>query len=180
MSPKKKNKTPEYQRPEMGPGSESAQSSLRQIMAQGVAAWESDDFQRANNLDTRDSMVFPSDLGNQLADSHARSGDLYLVANRPEEAAQQYAAAVSVRPRFADLRFKLAEAYMNLDRLDDARDHLDAILEMHPSFHDARVRLGALLHRLDDLEGARREWERCAEADPEDRRVRAYLAALDT
>ena len=76
-------------------------------------------------------MVFPSDLGNQLADSHAR-------------------------------------------------DHLDAILEMHPSFHDARVRLGALLHRLDDLEGARREWERCAEADPEDRRVRAYLAALDT
>ncbi len=254
VSPKKKTKTPEYHRPEMGPGSESAQSSLRQIMAQGVAAWESDDFQsafehfrgiieeepgfadvrnkaglclammgdmesaldefdeallndryaeahlnraivlndmgrfeeaseafqRANTLDTRDSMVFPSDLGNQLADSLARSGDLYLVASRPEEAAQQYAAAVSVRPRFADLRFKLAEAYMNLDRLDDARDHLEAILEMHPRFHDARVRLGALLHRLDDLEGARREWERCAEADPEDRRVRAYLTALDS
>ena len=254
VSPKKKNKTPEYHRPEMGPGSESAQSSLRQIMAQGVAAWESDDFQsafehfrgiieeepgfadvrnkaglclammgdmesaldefdeallndryaeahlnraivlndmgrfeeaseafqRANTLDTRDSMVFPSDLGNQLADSLARSGDLYLVASRPEEAAQQYAAAVSVRPRFADLRFKLAEAYMNLDRLDDARDHREAILEMHPRFHDARVRLGALLHRLDDLEGARREWERCAEADPEDRRVRAYLTALDS
>ena len=255
MRPKKKNEPPKYERPEMGPGSESAQSSLRQIMAQGVAAWESDDFQSAyehfsgiiekqpgfadvrnkaglclammgdtenaldefdealklndryaeahlnraivlndlgrfeeaseafqlaSTLDARDSRVFPSDLGNQLADSHARSGDLYLVANRPEEAAQQYAAAVSVRPRFADLRFKLAEAYMNLDRLDDARDHLEAILEMHPSFLDARVRLGALLHRLDDLEGARREWERCAEADPEDRRVRAYLAALDT
>ena len=224
MSPKKKNEPPKYERPEMGPGSESAQSSLRQIMAQGVAAWESDDFQSAyehfsgiiekqpgfadvrnkaglclammgdtenaldefdealklndryaeahlnraivlndlgrfeeaseafqlaSTLDARDSRVFPSDLGNQLADSHARSGDLYLVANRPEEAAQQYAAAVSVRPRFADLRFKLAEAYMNLDRLDD-------------------------------LEGARREWERCAEADPEDRRVRAYLAALDS
>lgn len=239
----------------MGPGSESTQSSLRQIMAQGVAAWENDDFKRAyehfrgileehpdyadvrnkaglclammgdvenaldefdealklndryaeahlnraivlndlgrfedaseafrhaNTLDTRDSMVFPSDLGNQLAESHARSGDLYLVANRPEEAAQQYAAAVSVRPRFADLRFKLAEAYMNLDRLDDARDHLEAILEMLPSFPDARVRLGALLHRLGDPEGARREWERCAEDDPEDRRVQAYLAALDS
>ena len=85
-----------------------------------------------------------------------------------------------VRPRVADLRFKLAEAYMNLDRLNDARDHLEAILEMHPSFLDSRVRLGTLLHRLDDLEGARREWERCPEADPEDRRVRAYLAALDS
>lgn len=69
---------------------------------------------------------------------------------------------------------------MNLDRLDDARDHLEAILEMLPSFPDARVRLGALLHRLGDPEGARREWERCAEDDPEDRRVQAYLAALDS
>jgi len=47
VSLKKKKKPQEYQRPEMGPGSESAQSSLRQIMAQGVAAWESDDFQSA-------------------------------------------------------------------------------------------------------------------------------------
>ena len=139
----------------------------------------SEAFQRASTLDTQDSNVFPSDLGNQLADSHARSGDLYLVANRPEEAAQEYAAAVSVRPRFADLRFKLAEAYLNLDRLDDARHHLEAILEMNPFFLDARVRLGALLHRQGDLAGARKEWELCAEADPEDRRVQAYLAGLD-
>jgi len=253
VSPKKR-KSPEYQRPEMGPGSESAHSSLRQILALGKAAWEIDDFKgayehfrvvldehpqfadvhnkaglclammgdmdgalhefdaalelndgyaeahlnraivlndlgrfeeasecfhRATALDTRDSAEFPSDLGNQLANSHARSGDLYLVANRPEEAAQEYAAAVAVRPRFADLRFKLAEAYMSLDRLDDARDHLEAILEMNPAFLDARVRLGALLHRLGDLAGARRQWERCAETDPEDRRVQAYLASLD-
>ena len=44
---KKKQKPQEYERPEMGPGSESAQSSLRQIMAQAVAAWESDDFKSA-------------------------------------------------------------------------------------------------------------------------------------
>jgi len=127
-----------------------------------------------------DSTEFPSDLGNQLADSHARSGDLYLVANRPEEEAQQYAAAVAVRPRFADLRFKLAEAYLDLDRLDDARDHLEAILEMSPGFLGARVRRGALLHRLGDLVGARKEWTLCAEGDPEDRRVQTYLAALDS
>jgi tetratricopeptide (TPR) repeat protein len=140
----------------------------------------SEAFRCANKLDTQDSMVFPSDLGNQLADSHARSGDLYLVANRPEQAAQEYAAAVSVRPRFADLRFRLAEAYLDLNRLDDARGHLEAILEVNPGFLDARVRLGALLHRIGDLGGARREWEQCAEADPDDRRVQAYLAALDT
>ncbi len=127
-----------------------------------------------------DSTEFPSDLGNQLADSHARSGDLYLVANRPEEEAQQYAAAVAVRPRFADVRFKLAEAYLALDRLDAARDHLEAILEMSPGVLGARVRRGALLHRLGDLAGARKEWTLCAEGDPEDRRVQTYLAALDS
>ena len=255
MTRKKRRTAREYQRPEVGPGSESSQTSLRQIMAQGVAAWETDDFQGAyahfrgildehpgfadvrnkaglclammgdvdsaleefdealklnddyaeahlnraivlndlgrfeeaseafhlaSKLDTQDSRVFPSDLGNQLADSHARSGDLYLVANRPEEAAQEYAAAVAVRPRFLDLRFKLSEAYMSLDRLDDARDHLEAILEMNPDFWDARVRMGALLHRQGDLAGARKEWESCAAVDPEDRRVKAYLAALDS
>jgi tetratricopeptide (TPR) repeat protein len=106
----------------------------------------SESFHKASQLDTKDSTEFPSDLGNQLADSHARSGDLYL----------------------------------DVDRLDDARDHLEAILEMSPRFLDARVRLGALLHRLGDLAGARKEWILCAEEDPEDRRVQAYLAALDS
>ena len=45
-------------------------------------------FERAGQLDTRDGTI-PSDVGNQLAVMHAKLGDLYLVANRPVEAAQQ-------------------------------------------------------------------------------------------
>lgn len=237
----------------MGPGSQGQQMSLSQIIAQGVAAWEGDDFEeayahfegiladhpnfadvhnkaglclammgdaeralerfdaalalngnyaeahlnraivlndlgrfdeasegfhQASELDTRDSRVFPADLGNRLAESHALTGDLYLVATRPEEAAKEYSAAVAIRPRFADLRFKLAESYMDLDRLDDAKVQLDAILDMNPHFFGARVRLGALLNRKGDIEGARREWEHCAEQAPKDERIRAYLASL--
>ena len=250
---KQKTKVPAYQRPAMGPGSQGQQLSLSQIIAQGVAAWEADDFEEAfrqfagilkdhpnfadvhnkaglclammgdaeralerfdaalelnanyaeahlnraivlndlgrfdeateafhhaSELDTRDSRVFPSDLGNRLAESHALTGDLYLVAGRPEQAAGEYAEAVAIRPRFADLRFKLAESYMDLDRLDDAKDQLDAILEMNPDFFGARVRLGVLLNRRGDIEGARREWRRCAEQAPKDERIRAYLTLL--
>jgi hypothetical protein len=76
----------------------------------------------------------------------------------------------------ADSQARSGDLYLDLDRPDDARDHLGA----SPRFLDARMRLGALLHRLGDLAGARKEWMLCAEEDPEDRRVQAYLAALDS
>ena len=255
MSPRKKKKIAEYERPEQGPGSEAQNRSVDQILAMGVSAWEHDEFveayehfgailkdhphfadvrnkaglclammgdlegaldyfdqalevndgyseahlnrsvvlndlgrydeaseafQRASTLDIGASRDFPSDLGNQLANAHAKTGDLYLAADRAEEAAREYAAAVTIRPGFLDLRFKLAEAYMDLGRLGDARDHLQAILQFNPDFLGARVRLGALLQRIGDLDGARREWQRCAESDSEDRRIQAYLASLDS
>jgi tetratricopeptide (TPR) repeat protein len=137
-------------------------------------------FHRASALDLRDSRVFPSHMGNQLANAHARTGDLYMAADRPEEAAAEYAAAVEVRPGFLDLRFKLAEAYMDLEMLGEARGHLEEILATNADFAGARVRLGALLLRMDDKAGARREWERCAEQNPDDRRIQAYLASLES
>ena len=137
-------------------------------------------FHRASALDLRDSRAFPSHMGNQLANAHAKTGDLYMAADRPEEAATEYAAAVEVRPSFLDLRFKLAEAYMDLGMLGEALTHLEEILVANPNFAGARVRLGALFHRLEDTDRARQEWELCAEQNPDDRRIRAYLASLDS
>jgi tetratricopeptide (TPR) repeat protein len=153
----------------------------RAIVLNDMARFDeaSESFHRASALDLRDSRAFPSHMGNQLANAHARTGDLYLAADRPEEASVEYAAAVKIRPAFLDLRFKLAEAYMDLDRCDEARGHLEEILILNPDFLGARVRLGALLSRVGDLDGARREWELCAERNPDDRRIQAYLASLE-
>ncbi len=140
----------------------------------------SESFHRASALDLRDSRAFPSDMGNRLANAHAKTGDLYMAADRPEEAAAEYAAAVELRPSFLDLRFKLAEAYMDLEMLGEALTHLEEILVANPDFAGARVRLGALFSRMGDTDGARREWERCAEQSPDDRRIRAYLASLES
>jgi Flp pilus assembly protein TadD len=64
--------------------------------------------------------------------------------------------------------------------LGEALTHLEAILVSNPNFAGARVRLGALLNRLGDAKRARQEWELCAEQNPDDRRIRAYLASLDS
>ena len=133
---------------------------------------------RANELDTRDSTAFPSDVGNRIAVTHAQLGDLYLVANHPQEAARQYEAALAVRPRFMDIRSKFAEALIELGDLDRAQEELETVLESRPGFVGARIRLGLVYHRLGDDPAAVREWMRCAEDDPSDMRSRAYLATV--
>lgn len=133
-------------------------------------------FSKASQLDTRDGGDFPSDAGNRLAISHAGTGDLYMVADRPDRAAHEYEAALSIRPRYADIRSKLAEAYLQQDRLTEAQAQLDQILEARANFTGARVKLGLVLQRLGDNEGARREWLRCQEEDPKDMRIRAFIS----
>jgi len=61
-----------------------------------------------------------------------------------------------------------------------AYQHFHAILQDRPNFAGARLRSGALFSRLGDTDGARREWEPCAEQSPDDRRIRAYLAFLES
>ena len=135
-------------------------------------------FSQAGALDTRDGTTFPSDLGNKIADTHAELGDLYLVADRPADAAQQYNTAIRVRPRFLDIRSKLAEALLGVGDVDRARSELEHILEHNPAFTGARIRLGVVFHRLGDTERAVAEWRQAALDNPHDTRPRAYLASV--
>jgi len=136
-------------------------------------------FTKAGELDTRDSPVFPSEVGNRIAVTHAQLGDLYLVADHPSEAIGHYRAALDIRPRFMDIRSKFAETLIELGELEQAKEELRLILESRPSFVGARVRLGVVLHRLGDDDDAAAEWKRCLQDDPQDMRARAYLASLE-
>lgn len=133
---------------------------------------------RADELDHRDSVEFPSDVGHKIAIAHAKLGDLYLVADHPAEAAEQYKKALDVRARFLDIRSKYAEALMELGQWDEAHEQLQMILDKNPHFSSARLRLGVVLQRKGDPEGARAQWEQCLEENPRDMRPKAYLASL--
>ena len=138
-----------------------------------------DAFTKAGELDQRDSRVFPSDVGNRIAVTHAQLGDLYLVANHPDEAVEHYRAALRIRPRFMDIRSKYAETLIDLGELDSALEELTMIVEERPSFVGARVRLGVVLHRLGRDDEAVKEWKRCLADDPHDMWARAYLVSVD-
>lgn len=134
-------------------------------------------FARADELDRRHTN-FPSDIGNRLAVSHARTGDLYLIADQPEEAAKEFQAALDVRPGYLDIRSKLAEAWIRMGELERAVDALREILEGNPELTGSRLRLGVALHRLGEDEAAVEQWQACLERDPGDIRAKGYLASV--
>ncbi len=135
-------------------------------------------FLEAQQLDTRDGVAFPSHVGNQIANAHAKLGELYTMADRPEEAIEQYRSALGVRPRYLDVRERLAEAMLQAGQAEEAKKELMSVLATDPGYTEARLRLGVALHRLGDRDGAVREWERVAQERPDDRRARAYLASV--
>lgn len=134
-------------------------------------------FRRAQELDTRDGTRFPSQVGNQIANAHANLGDLYMLADSPRQAVEQYREALRVRTRFLDIREKLAEALLAIGENEDARRELERVLDEEPGFLQARLKLGVVLQRLGDTEAAVREWKRVLSQRPDDRRVHAYLAS---
>jgi tetratricopeptide (TPR) repeat protein len=152
----------------------------RAIVLQGLGHFEEarGHLRRADELDHVDSDEFPSDVGHKIAIAHAKLGDLYLVADHPEEAAAEYQKALAVRTRFLDIRSKYAEALIGMGRWGDAQEQLETILQRNPNFTSARLRLGLAHHRQGNVDGAREEWQRCVEEDPRDMRAKAYLASL--
>jgi tetratricopeptide (TPR) repeat protein len=122
---------------------------------------------------------FPAAVTARLANAHAAVGDLYRDAEAFEEAAEQYHAALELRPRFHDIRNKYAAALLELGRPEDARPELERILDWNPRFIAARLNLGLALHRLGLPEEAMLEWQECARQQPDNAQVRAYLAMVD-
>ena len=136
-------------------------------------------FARAAELEEGRSERFPAAVSATLANAHLRVGDLYMEANAPAEAAEQYRAALSLRPRFTDIRNKLAEALIQLGRNEEAERELELALEQNDHYIEARLNLGLVRYRRGDVEGARREWSRARDQAPNDPQVRAYWSLLE-
>lgn len=135
-------------------------------------------FRRAGELERRDRGPIPSDIGNRIAIAHSRLGEMYLVADEPQRAVEQFERALDVRPDFLDIRANLAEALMEVGDLDRARSELEDVLDRNPDLTGARLRLGLVHKRQGREEEAVREWERCLDDDPRDLRARAYIASV--
>ena len=136
-------------------------------------------FGRATELEQGRSEKFPAAVSAKLANAHLHVGDLYMAANAPAEAADEYRAALGMRPRFTDIRNKLATALLQLGRVEEAERELAIALDHNPRYLEARLNLGLARFRHGDVDGAREQWAQAREQSPEDPQVRAYWSLIE-
>lgn len=135
-------------------------------------------FARATELEEGRAERFPAAVSAKLANAHLDVGELYMEANAPAEAADQFRAALALRPRFTDVRNRLAEALIELGRAEEAERELEVALDHNPDYLEARLNLGLVLFQRGDRDGAHREWTRARERAPNHPQVRAFWSLL--
>ena len=136
-------------------------------------------FERAGHFETDSDGPYPALVSARLANAHMALGDLYLEAGAPTQASDQYRTALTMRPRFHDIRNKLAQSLLQLGDLEAAAEELTRVLQGNPRFLAARLNLGLVHFRKGLLDAASQEWELCREQQPDNPQVRAYLEMLE-
>lgn len=135
-------------------------------------------FERAARYEQEGSGELSSAVASKLANAHAAVGDLYLAAGAVEQASEQYRRALSLRPRFQDIRNKLGQCLLQMGFAEAAVAEFEAALSGNERFLQARLNLGLAFIRLGRVDEALAEWRRCEAQDAQHPQVRAYLATV--
>ncbi len=136
-------------------------------------------FERACRHEVEAGDRFPAAASARLANAHLAVGDLYLDADAPDLAVEQFRTALSLRPSFHDVRNRMGEALMQLGRNEEAREQFETALQGNPRFVAARLNLGLLFYHQGDLEKARLHWRHALQQAPGSPQARAYLSLVD-
>ena len=135
-------------------------------------------FRRARELERRDETGFPTQVGNRLANAHASLGNEYRQAGAHVEAVGQYRRALSLRPRFPDVRLALARTLLDGGAHAEAASELEVVMAQRPDLVDAVVLRGLAAYLAGDLDSAERFWQRAAVIAPDEPRVDTYRTML--
>ncbi|NJD09499.1 MAG: tetratricopeptide repeat protein [Gemmatimonadetes bacterium] len=135
-------------------------------------------FEQAARYEREGRGEFSAAVAARLANAHAAVGDLYAAAGAPEQAAEQYRAALALRPHFQDIRNKLAQCLLQQDRPEEAAAELQRALEDNGRFLRARLNLGLAYARLGRRAEALEQWRQCERQDSQNPQVRAYLSTM--
>ena len=111
----------------------------------------------------------------KLANQHADLGDIYFDLGLHGEAVEEYRKAVTLGPKFADLRTKLAVALREKGDFDAALAEFQEALKVNPKYVPAYLHLGMSYYMRGLIDRAVRVWKTALKASPNDKSVQVYL-----
>jgi predicted CXXCH cytochrome family protein len=105
-------------------------------------------------------------------------GNLYVALNRPEEAVQNYLAAIKIDDLFYPAKVNLAMFYNKRGENEKAEVLLREVVNAHPELHEISYSLGLLLAEKKKYDSAVIYLKKAAEGMPERSRVHYNLGLL--
>jgi len=99
-------------------------------------------------------------------EAHVALSREYQSEGNLPESIREMEQAVSLKPRFADLRYALGSLYDETGNLKKAEEYVSSALEINPKFFKAHVHLAKILRMNNDRDGAINELERARESCP--------------
>ncbi|MDP8254543.1 MAG: tetratricopeptide repeat protein [Candidatus Alcyoniella australis] len=132
------------------------------------------------SLAQEDGDAIDSLTKNRLANMHAQTGDLYCQANLYWEGSREYEKALTLRPRFVDIKVKLAVAFRKLGRIGEAMRQLEESLRFNPGYSSARVQLALTCHRAGADKRAIDLLEQVLQLNPDHEPAKLYLDTLSS
>ena len=123
MTPRPKK--PVYKRPSQGPGSKARSLSLNQIIQNGIAAWDRDDFEIALENFTAVIKKYPN-----FADIRNRVGLCQAMMGNPQEALKQFDRALGINEDYAEAHLNKAIVLNELGRFEEAQTSFQRASEL--------------------------------------------------
>jgi len=114
------------------------------------------------------------------ADIRVQLGNLYFDAERYDEAARWYEAALQVDPKNVNASTDLGIAYYYSNRPDRALAQFDKSLELDPKHSKTLLNIGIVrAFGKQDLDGAEKAWQRVIEVAPDSPEAAVAKKGLD-
>ncbi len=130
------------------------------------------DAQQALKKKTTESDPF---VNEKIASKHDELGEIYFQLKRYSEAFEQYAKALSLSSRKAELKMKAIECLIKTGSDGRAVKELQQLVQEYPQFVPARLKLGLMYYNSKKTVEAVEQWENVLLRDPEHPVALKYL-----
>lgn len=114
-------------------------------------------------------------LKGKLSNLHANIADIYRNLGLHEHAIDEYKKALSLNPKYIDIKTNLGIAYRENNQLKESLLELTEATKMNPHYITARIQLGVTLYSSDKLAEAKKHWNAVLEKEPENEYAKMYL-----
>jgi len=118
-------------------------------------------------------------LKGKLSNLHAEIGDIYRNLGLYGHAIEEYKKALSLNPKFADIRTLLGMALRENGALKESLSELQEAANTNPKYLTAKIQLGVTYYSLGKTLDAKKQWNAVLEKDPKNEHAHMYLKLCD-